>query len=212
MVVFGNLGTILEIETPKKFFDSSDNKHVLNKVVDLVNRSFGRNLEYGDIYAHVTSPDKVYLMTGSDSSIVAMGGYSKKILSGMPSVYVDGIVVDPSFQGREVFREITDRAMDGENLLCLRTQSPIMYRAMQKYCSVVYPNSGDMPQGIKEVRNDLAKYLKSRLNSRGVIEGHYGGMFYGKEPTHPSVSNFFREGLNMDISKGDAVLVIGVIR
>ncbi len=178
--------------------------------MSLVNRAFGRELQYEDVYSHLTTPDKVYLMT-YENDVVAMAGYSKKVLSGVPSIYVDGVTVDPKIQGRKVFRNLTKRAVDGEKILCLRTQNPFMYKAVQNYCSAVYPNGSEMPSGIRKVMEDLARSLGSKIDGNGVVPGHFGGLFYGKEPTHHTISRFFRENLKMDLYRGDAVLVVGVI-
>ena len=103
---------------------------------------------------------------------------------------------------------MTEHVQNGEPIICLRTQNPRMYRALEKHCSSVYPNSNeDIPDAI---RAEFARYLGSEIDDRGVVRRHYGGLFYGEEPTYDRVSDFFKEELGMDLYRGDAMLAIGV--
>lgn len=178
--------------------------------MSLVRASFGRELEYEDIYQHVTCPESVYLLEDKDN-VLAMGSYHREVFSGIPSLIVEGIAVAPKFQGRRLFERITDEAREGEQIVCLRTQNPRMYRALQIYCNSVYPGKqGDMPDAIRAIRDAFASYAKCELDEKGVVKGYYGGLFYGEEPAHRQVSEFFKKGLEMKLNEGDAMLAVGV--
>ena len=139
-----------------------------------------------------------------------MSSYNKRNLSGFPSLIEEGIVVEPTFQGRNLFRTLTDIARTNEAVICLRTQNPNMYRALANYCSSIYPGKQKEPEAIKAVRNSLEKHLDCKANQKGVIKGFYGGLLYKDEPTHQIITPFFKEELNMNLEAGDAVLVVGI--
>lgn len=162
-----------------------------------------------DIYNHITSPQKVFLLRNGE--ILAMASYNSVSLSGLPSLIVEGIAVAPEVQGKGIFRELTDKALKKEHLVCLRTQNPRMYRALEKYCSKVYPNGNELPRAIFEVFGDLASHMNCKTDAREVVKGYYGSLFYGKEPIHEKVSALFKQRLSMNLNEGDAVLVVGVI-
>ena len=168
-------------------------------------------MDYQDIYLHVTSPETVFLAE-EQNRVLAMASYNSAVLSGIPSLIVEGIAIEPETQGKGIFSKMTDAARDGEYAICLRTQNPRMYRALQKYCSLIYPDKKEIPSAISEMRIALAKCMGCKTNERGIVGGYYGGLFYGEEPTHPRVTSFFREELGLKIELGDALLCIGLGR
>lgn len=168
-------------------------------------------MDYKDIYSHVTSPEIVFLAE-ENNRVLAMASYSSVFLSGISSLIVEGIAIDPLVQGKGIFSKMTDFARNEEYAVCLRTQNPRMYRALQKYCSVIYPDKKEMPSAIREIRKELAECMKCKINERGVVGGYYGGLFYGEEPTHPKVTSFFKEELELKLERGDALLCIGLGR
>lgn len=156
----------------------------------------------------MTSPEDIYLLR-SDSEITAMASYNRRVFSGFPSLIVEGIAVTPKMQGKEVFKAMTDNAINGEAVICLRTQSPRMYRALEKYCASTYPCQNEIPEAVKAIRSDFARHLLCSPDELGIIRGYYGELFYGEEPKHKGVSNFFRTcGINLN--NGDALLAIGI--
>ena len=181
---------------------------------------FGRNLDFQDIYNHVTSPDEVYLLRNGD--IKAMASYNRRVFADTPSLVVEGIAMDSSVQGKGVFGEITQNVVNSESVICLRTQNPRMYRALQKFRDKIHPRQRRTSENpfylafdfadntfCKELIGEFANYLNCKIDDKGVIRGYYRGLFYGEEPTHCEVSKFFKDDLKMDLSKGDAVLAMG---
>lgn len=204
---------------PKEFFDS--NPQDLEEVVKVVRVGFGKNLDFEDIYNHVTTPEEVYLLRNRD--INAMASYTRKEFCGFSSLIVEGIAMIPEVQGKGIFKILTGYARNSKNdIIFLRTQNPRMYRALEKFCDVVYPKPKNFSRGFtglanecahhsvsKRLLNEFADYLKCNLDEKGVVREYYGELFYGVEPTHCKVSQFFKEDLKMDLSKGDAILVMG---
>lgn len=168
-------------------------------------------MDYQDIYLHVTSPETVFLAE-EQNKILAMASYNSVVLSGIPALIVEGIAIEPETQGKGIFSKMTDVVRDEEYAVCLRTQNPRMYRALQKYCSTIYPNDREMPSAIKEIRIGLAESMKCEINEMGIVRGYYSSLFYGEEPTHPKVTSFFKEELGLKLERGDALLCIGLGR
>lgn len=197
------------ILNPREFFESAPNK--LEETVAVVRRAFSRpDMDFGDIYSHLVSPEILFLMENQDGNIVGMAAYNVCSLVGIPSLIVEGIAMDPLIQARGIFREVTDLVSSGKEIICLRTQNPNMYRALQNYCYQVYPGENGMPLIVKTVRDDLAARLGCSIDDKGIARGYYGGLFYGKKPYHPEASPFFENILGMDLEKGDALLVVGL--
>ncbi|MEK6757694.1 MAG: hypothetical protein AABX88_01060 [Nanoarchaeota archaeon] len=207
MEVVNVFGSVQRIEDPKSFFEFGSNE--FTELVEVVRSAFGRKLELEDIYQHVTSPERVYLMK-KDGRTCAMASYNQKIFSGISSLVVEGVAIAPEFQGKGIFKELTDRVLGEEKLICLRTQNPLMYKALENYCVNVFPRETKIPRIISEVSKDFANYLGCEINVEGVVKGYYGGLFYGKTPKHKDVTGLF-EKLNVQLNNGDALLVIGMI-
>ncbi|MDP2925502.1 MAG: hypothetical protein Q8N99_03965 [Nanoarchaeota archaeon] len=162
-------------------------------------------------------PESVYLLR--NGNIKAMASYNRRYFAGFPSLIVEGICLDPSIQGKKVFEKITDLVIGKECFICLRTQNPRMYKALDNYCQAIFPRFNCfsvspkglfLPDFIRSILEEFASYLGCDINDKGVIKGYYRGLFYGEEPKHSTVSEFFKEGLKMDLFKGDAVLAIGL--
>ena len=188
-----------------------ENQSKLEEIVSVVRNAFGRpDMDYEDIYAHLTSPEMLFLLEDAEK-VLGMAAYNTALLSGIPSLIVEGIAINPSIQAKGIFREVTDLASKNKCIVCLRTQNPHMYRALQKYCSYLYPGEKKgLPLAINAIREDLADRLKCKINGEGVIRGYYGRLFYGEKPHHPEISQLLEERLEMSLENGDALLVIGV--
>ena len=129
-------------------------------------------------------------------------------IGGVPSLIVEGIAITPEFQGKGIFGDIANEALGSDEYLCLRTQNPFMYKALSDFCYEIYPNGRDIPKHIMAMREEFAKSLGCDIDKNGVIKGYYGGLFYGEMPHHEKVDPLFKQ-LGVDLSKGDALLVIG---
>ncbi|GEM_PF-1443656 len=202
--VFGVLDVI---RNPKSYFD--EQSQTLEDVVGLVRRAFGRELEFDDIYRHVTLPEEVCLLRNEDGSLIAMRSHNRKTFSGIPSLFLEGAVVDPVFHGKGIYGKILSEVHTREAVICLKTQNPRVYAALEGYCSAVYPGMQETPRAIQEIQRAVAADLKCDANKEGVISGYYGRLLYGKEPTHKR-SAFFKDKLNMNLARGDALIVVGV--
>lgn len=198
---------ILKVDSPNHYIDS--NPDVLNQIVSVVQDAFGRELDFDDIYEHVTSPESLYLIE-EGNRIVGMASYNTIELSGFPSLIVEGVAFSSKFQRKGLFKQVTSHALNGESIICLRTQNPRMYRALEKICQNVFPRGVEVvPNAIDEIRNDLANYFGSECNKQGVQKGYYGGLFYGIKPEHNVVSGLF-DKLGVQLNEGDALLCVGI--
>lgn len=169
---------------------------------------FGRHLETDDIYKHLTEPDKLLLLKGDDR-VLAMASYNTKYFKGMPSLIVEGIAMVPEVQGRGIFSEMTEQAMStAHRYVCLRTQNPMMFKALDNFCKRTYPCKRDLPGNMGVIREGFVDYLGCDITENGVVEGYYGGLFYGEAPHHKDVDSYFKE-LGVDLNNGDALLAIG---
>lgn len=169
---------------------------------------FKRDLDFQDIYNHVTLPERVFLLRNAE--IKAMASYNKRCFAGHSTLIVEGICIDPSIQGKGFFEKITRQAIKDESLICLRTQNPIMYKALANYCRNIYPNEKEeSPDYIKAAIRDFARYLECVIDSNGVVKGYYGGLFYGKAPSHKDVDPLLKK-LGVNLHNGDGLLVIGI--
>lgn len=168
-------------------------------------------MNYEDIYLHVTSPEKL-ILAEERNRVLAMASYNSIILSGISSLIVEGIAIEPEAQGKNMFSQMTDAARNMEYAVCLRTQNPRMYRALQKYCSQIYPDGRKVPSAIIKLRKALAKYMNCEINEKGVVREYYGSLFYGQEPVHSKITYFFKEELGLNVENGDALLCIGLGR
>lgn len=197
---------IVEIEYPKSFLDS--NPEIMEQVVFIVRDGFERELDYNDIYLHATSPDSLYLLM-DQKKVLGMASYNRTNFATLPALVVEGISLAQEAQRNGMFSKITNQAINGESLVCLRTQSPRMYRALEKYCTSIFPGNDKIPDEIRAARDDLAIHLGCESNEDGIVKEFYGGLFYGKEPRHEQASMLFSK-LGVDLEKGDALLCVGV--
>ena len=141
-----------------------------------------------------------------------MAAYTEKRFSGVYCLLVDGIAVFPEMQGKGVFSAITYAATKGHHdFICLRTQNPRMYRALEKHCEKVFPGVEEMPQSVKAITLDLAEYLGCSITGKCIVKGYYGGLFYGEEPHHKNIDPLFKK-LGVNLHNGDGLLVTGKIR
>ena len=195
--------------------------------MSVVRAGFGRNLDFDDIYKHVTMPQEVYLLR--NGKISAMASYNRRVFIGKNCLIVEGIAMLPEVQGKGLFREMTCNAQTSETknkteIVCLRTQNPRMYRALEKYCRSVYPgqpvkmnNLDDLALAIanmvcsRKLIKEFASYLNCSADENCVVRGYYGGLFYGQEPHHPKIDSLFTE-LGVNLCKGDGLLVVGAGR
>lgn len=178
-------------------------------MVKVVRKAFGRDLEFEDIYRHVTLPEEVCLLR-QNGSIVAMRSHNRKNLSGLPSLILEGAAIDPSLHGNGIYGKLLSEIYKGEVVICLKTQNPRVYAGLEKFCAKVYPRMDEMPCAIREIQKSLALNFGCKIDENGVARGYYGGQLYGEEPFHERVSPFFKEKLKMDFYKGDGILVVGV--
>lgn len=203
-ISFGMLERILN---PEDFF--KNNKDYFLEMVNVVRKAFGTPMTEQDIFDHLTQPKKVYTLRENDK-LIGMFSYTPKSLEGINLLFIDGIAIDPDCQGRGIFQEVTKVAYEGEKILGLKTQNPRMYRALEKFCDVTYPNASlDFPGDIETLMNGLARELGIIVDEKKVARGAYGRSLYPKQSFNGRCGNFFANVLNVEYSRGDSVLCLG---
>ena len=201
----GHFGILEHILHPKKYF--FDLREDFLGVCEVVREAFGSNIDEEDIYHHVVSPEKVYLLRGEENQPVGMFSYTTKNIFGKELLYIEGIAISKKFQGRGVTQAVNSVVHSGENYIGMRTQNPHMYRVLEKFCDKTYPSiNGEL----SELVFDLGKVLGMRLDDKGVARGYYGKSLYGKVNLHPRISHLFDNILKMNYNEGDSVVCVGI--
>jgi hypothetical protein len=165
-------------------------------------------MDYDDIHSHLISSEILFLLEDNNRNVVGMAAYTPCDLAGIKSLIVDGIAIDPSFQAKGVFAELTDLVSEDTEAVCLRTQNPHMYRALERYCSSVHPGESSSDK-LRTIHGNLVEKLECKVDENGIVKGYFGGLFYGKKPHHPKISNYF-DKLGMNLDEGDALIAAGL--
>lgn len=205
---FGDLERLVD---SKAFIEQ--NPESFQEIVKMVRKAFGTEMKEDDVYNHLTKPGKTYILR-SEGKILAMGAFTHKKISETLMLYVEGIAIHPSLQGKGIFREKTTQALEGEKVLALRTQNPRMHRALEKFCDYICPNKNCNTlycrTELLKLKKDLASELDMKIDGLGVARGFYGKSLYQTQPTNTTSSILFNEILKVDYQNGDSVLCIGV--
>lgn len=127
-------------------------------------------------------------------------------------LYLSGIILTPSFQGKGIAEVIVRNVatQTGAQYLALRTQSPRMWSAMKKMCSMTFPVS------FMETPSWAVKYGEQAAKRNGskfpVTPGFYNGPLYGIKPTHydPKIQAWWDSICSFE--NGDAVICVGKLK
>ena len=125
-------------------------------------------------------------------------------------IYLRGIIIAPEYQGRHIAGRVIDDVTSGKpfDFFGLRTQSSIMYAAVERRFEEVYPalRNEPVPRDVRVVGQSLATAIDSTFP---LHEGAYGGPLYGIEPQHHDAeyqADF--DKVCPDFERGDAILCI----
>jgi hypothetical protein len=205
-----NNGKLEKILDPVSFF--SNNKKEFLETVNVVRAAFGTEMSEKDIYNHLVIPEQVYLMI-DDEGIFGMCSYSTKNIDNYQILFVEGIAIDPKKQGCGLFEKATNIAITNEEYIGLKTQSPRMYRALEKFCDEIYPNKKmDFSQEADYLISKLSENMNLDVDEKKVARGIYGAALYTQPQLHKEASELFDGILKVDYNKGDSVLCLGKIQ
>jgi hypothetical protein len=202
--------TLERILNPEKVFkkDGSYTPEFYD-IVRVVRGAFGSEMTEEDIFDHLKKP-KTYVIRDA-TGLFGMCAYTPMTVLGEKVLFVDGIAIDPTKQGRGIFKEVTDNIREHEEFIALKTQNPRMYRALEKFCDMTYPNNALVfPDKINSLMETLAKNLDLNIDEKKVARGAYGRSLYGYETAHSIVDSLFNDKLRMNKSAGDSVLCLGI--
>lgn len=174
----------------------------------VVRAGFGKQLDANDIYEHLTEPSKLLLLQ-DDERILAMASYNTKYFMGIQSLIVEGVAMLPEVQGMGIFSDMTEYAMaTAYRYVCLRTQNPRMFKALDNLCKRTYPCKKNLLGNLGVVKGGFIRHLGCDVTENGVVKGYHEGLLYGDVPHHKDVDPLFKE-LGVDINNGDVLLAIG---
>jgi hypothetical protein len=209
---------IKKLIRPNETLSDSNKEIFLRDTLQLARAGFGPGVTEEDVKNHVLmTPTIVYLIEEEGKSI-GFSSYREFEFGSENILYLDGIVVQPSQQGKGLFKKINDIQLGQEDytLLATRTQSPVIYRALQKLDRMgkMYPNpETETPERIRNVLKYVGEEKLGMENislENSVDRGTYGeGGMYAERPVHPTITPFFNEQLEIDYLAGDSVLIVG---
>ncbi len=158
-----------------------------------------------DVAGHMAGGDVVY---GIKEHGQFVGFVIFNIWDGI--LYLSGIIVDEAHQCHQHVTESVAKVLrqrPGLKYLALRTQSPRMYVAGRKVCSVWIPHFDEVfaPELVR-----VGKEVAERTDSQFPLhEGCYGGPLYGEKPVYHdgSLQQWWDERCNFE--RGDALICVG---
>lgn len=199
---------IEKIENPRNYFLENDN--ILNKTIEAVRNGFGTPMTKEDVFNHLVEPDDLYLIREMED-ILGMTSYST--IGDGKVLFVEGVSIDPICQGKGIFGKVTKQAQNGHKYCALTTQSPRMYRALDKITDEISPNLSQLnTKRLMDIVKSISKEKGFNINENNIIKGRYGNSLYCEEQNHPLITPLFNEGLNIDYSVGDSVLCVGKLK
>lgn len=188
----------------------------LDRAVDLTSAGFMKPLTpelQSDVEQHLTGDITYTIMeeevpvgfaTLSSIDVELPDGDRRQVL------YLHGIMVDPSYQGKGIAGKVFERALteDVFHYLSFRTQSAIMYASAERCFGSIYPSRhGDrIPAHVESVGVQVAQAMgyEFPLHQRA-----YGGPLYGEKPMHHDPD--FQAGFDSicpNFESGDAVVCV----
>ncbi len=110
------------------------------------------------------------------------------------------------------------------DVLTMRTQNPVMYRAARKYTNVTYPTAKDGNDeklgGDANFYAALAEVIGSRIARRLKMQNYSASEFFGKGtygcqlndslPSIGDIEKLFTPG-RFDNSRGDCIIIVGFV-
>jgi len=214
----------LKVYSLGKFSSLSGTEQQLlfNKLYFLTQCGFSQPSSYEleqDTWGHVSNAEFLYLVVEDQDNIISYSLFNIYQWQRKSILYLSGSMVDPKFQGKGISSNVLKfvAARFQTDYIAARTQNPVMYSSFHKACDKAYPSfhtNDKIPQIIKAIGFYLAKdilKMKFYLPDKMVGIETYGHCLYGKEPLHSSktIDEVFKK--NVNLKRGDSVLLIGTI-
>lgn len=197
--------------------DEARKQVLAGQLVPVTRDGFGTEVTVDDITRHVLGVDVLYLALERDR-LVGFGSFEHLHLAGEDVLYLCGTVFAREHQCHGLMSSIIDRAVkeSGMQFIATRTQNPILYVALSRRCSKLYPNgnSGIPPEPFRTVAAELAKHLKMRgFDPESLTEiGTYGGCMTDRPPHYGGPNSEAARrfaGFGLMPERGDSVILVG---
>ena len=125
-------------------------------------------------------------------------------------LYLSGIILHESFQGKDIAREVVKLAKQDTqtSFLVLRTQSLRMWAAADRMVERIFPHPLQRTPLYLRMKVSQASYIIG-MGGQIIAPHFYGAPLYGEKPVHSNTTIQDWWDDICDFQRGDAVLCIG---
>lgn len=208
------------MENPEKVLPLVFQENLLPSLRIIASRGFDREVSQESIQRHtLTNQDYLFLIQGGNALV---GFASVKILLDIEScAFLTGIVFLPEHQGRGLGNQIFSQVKKASKckILGLTTQSPMIYRLLQKISVDIYPdvNGRAVPENVQMLGQKIMQECrkgKPFCSQTFVSKEIYPQCLYTEFPwcRDSQINAFFKRNLHFEGDKTkDGFLLIGTI-
>ena len=205
----------------KEFWQSLEGKMIFERLYILTQLGFAREdskILREDTENHIFNSEFICIVV-KEKTIVAYAAFKLWTWQGKSILYLSGIMVHPSYQGKGISSSLLRKIADyfGANFLTTRTQSPVMYESVKAACEEIWPSMTN--KGCPSIFREIGEFVaKSKLNMQRYCanqmteERTYGMYLYGAEPVslNPDLEKWFKEKVNPQ--NGDSMIIVGSLK
>lgn len=200
---------------------------VMKSLVRSTRDGFGTNMSEDDVRIHVLGSDMLQLLR-SDGEVVGFASYN---IMGIPNaqgqnasaLYLRGIVVEKMHQGEGLFNLALTSALDETTpeVLCMRTQNPLIYMATKRLVARKYPDGVVYPSltlptntYADRIGSEVARKLEMQRYNHDTFKGSktYERELNDKVPRVDTETEALFDGLGVDRLQGDSILIVSLLR
>ena len=186
------------VQNPSKEMEEDIAEHLFQEEVLMI--TFSNEIDWRNV------------AVGSPRAIAFLGYRDMKV-GNDNMLYISGICVDPSYQGKGIGSALMCEAYKRGTyqITSLRTQNPVMKQAFDKIIGgSSYPNGVKVPQDIKEIGSLLADTFGVKDYDANSLCCHntYGSSLYGIEIDSYNDDNLNTKFNSIDRDEGDALFCI----
>lgn len=202
--------SLYSVNKLNKVDELPDEKKILlvQRLNEITSQAFGKNVPLQETWERTVNVKSIYLLI-HNSTIAGYATNDLSEFSGKKVNYFSSGFIGNEFRGKGLYNFINYwRLVDEESdIIMTRTQNPLVVSGFKSLCD----NNGFTfhPGEIKERNNALkiAKNYFPEINSEFICKNAYGRALMDKTPApEKNTSHILR---NIDVCKGDAVILLG---